>query len=151
MVGVTMSSTGNRCNRGQYTGSTLASLLHPKLKISLPHTEHGPAEHGLASFEHESHMERCHGCNKRNHPLPRTEHGPAEYGLFNIWGFQPVESYHACQTYSKRQNQRRKNSRLKMQIKQKNSYPNMISYVTLNYPSQLDFFLGHVKGKELCL
>ena len=37
-----------------------------------------------------------------------------------------------------------------MQIKQKNSYPNMISYVTLNYPSQLDFFLGHVKGKELC-
>ena len=119
MVGVTMSSTGNRCNRGQYTGSTLASLLHPKLKISLPHTEHGPAEHGLASFEHESHMERCHGCNKRNHPLPRAEHGPAEYGLFNIWGFQPVESYHACQTYSKRQNQRRKNSRLKMQIKQK--------------------------------
>ena len=92
MVGVTMSSTGNRCNRGQYTGSTLASLLHPKLKISLPHTEHGPAEHGLASFEHESHMERCHGCNKRNHPLP--EHGPAEYGLFNIWGFQPVDRHH---------------------------------------------------------
>ena len=88
---------------GSIRAPPLASLLHPKLKISLPHTEHWtPRNMDYPTWniacQHESFVDIKHWMDPK---LKRTLN-PAEYGLSNMacWHYWFMNRNQICQTYS---------------------------------------------------